>query len=164
MRKTGKTTVEKMQDFVRFYKEKHGVISADMREVAAEAEKMGWKMPIPKSQLDLLAAKFSDSQREEIRTDEVTGHTYRANLAITTWQGNTQQVLWTDIEVATRPIAHKALGQYRDQMIGEAVQLTTTAQHWNRMNPNEEPITPELDFGPDVQWELSAREMERKAA
>ena len=133
MRKTGKTSAEKMQDFVRHYKETHGVISADMKEVAAEAQKMGWKMPTPKSPLDLLAAKFSDSQREEIRTDEVTGHTYRANLAITTWQGNTQQVLWTDIDVATRPIAHKALGQYRDQMIGEAVQLTTTAQHWNRL-------------------------------
>lgn len=164
MLKIGKTASEKMQDFVRHYKEKHGVISVDMRDVAAEAEKMGWKMPVPKSPLELLAAKFSDSQREEIRTDEVTGHTYRANLAITSRQGNTQQVLWTDIEVATRPIAHKALSQYRDQMIGEAVQLTTTAQHWNRINPTEEPITPELDFGPDVQWELSARELEKKAA
>jgi hypothetical protein len=164
MAKTAKTKSEKMQDFVRFYKEKHGVISADMHDVAAEAEKMGWKMPKPKSPLDLLAAQFSDSQREEIRHDEKTGLPYRANLAVSTWQGQTQQVLWTDIDVAPRAVAHKALSQYRDQMVGEAVQLTTTAQHWNRINPSEEPITPELDFGPDVDWELSAREMERKKA
>lgn len=155
MRK-GKTKSEKMQDFVRFYKEKHGVLSADMRDVAAEAERMGWKMPRPKTPLDLLAAQFSDSQREEIRKDEVTGRPYRANLAVSTWHGNSQSVLWTDIDVATRQIAHKSLSQYRDQMVGEAVQMTLTADHWNRMNPNEEPIKMELDFEPDVQWELNA--------
>ena len=151
-----KTKSEKMQDFVRYFKDKHGVISADMREVAAEAERMGWKMPKPKTQLDMLAAQFSDSQREEIRKDDVTGHPYRANLAVSTWQGNTQTVLWTDIDVAPRSVAHKSLAQYRDQMIGEAVQMTLTADHWNRMNPNDEPITMELDFGPDVEWELNA--------
>jgi len=155
MHKT-KTKSEKMQDFVRYFKEKHGVISADMHEVAKEAEEMGWKMPKPKTPLDLLAAQFSDSQREEIRKDEVTGRPYRANLAVSTWQGNTQLVLWTDIDVAPRHIAHKALTQYREQMVGEAVQLTTTAAHWNRMNPTDEPIVMELDFGPDVEWELNA--------
>ena len=104
----------------------------------------------------MLAAQFSDSQREEIRKDDVTGHPYRANLAVSTWQGNTQTVLWTDIDVAPRSVAHKSLAQYRDQMIGEAVQMTLTADHWNRMNPNDEPITMELDFGPDVEWELNA--------
>ena len=49
-----KTKSEKMQDFVRYFKDKHGVISADMREVAAEAERMGWKMPKPKTQLDMV--------------------------------------------------------------------------------------------------------------
>lgn len=160
----GKTKSEMLRDFVRDFKERRGLISADMHEVAAEAERMGWKMPKPKSPRELLAAQFSDSQREEIRKDEVTGHPYRANLAVKEWRGNTQQVLWTDIDVATRPIAQKALTQYRDQMIGEAVQLTTTAQHWNRKNPSEEPITPELDFGLDVEWELGAREAEKKAA
>src|SRR5688572_5136221 len=117
MRKT-KTNSEKRQDCVRFYKEKYGVSSAGMREVAAEAERMGWKMPTPKSALDMLAEQFSDSQREEVRKDEVTGRPYRANLAVSTWTGSTQTVLWTDIDVAPRQIAHKSLTQYRDQMIG----------------------------------------------
>lgn len=163
MRNT-KTKSEKLQDFVRFYKEKYGVISADMKDVAAEAEKMGWKMPNPKTPLDLLAAQFSDSQREEIRKDEETGRPYRANLAVSTWHGNTQSVLWTDIDVATRPIAHKSLSQYRDQMVGEAVKMTLTADHWNRKNPTEQPITMQLDFGPDVEWELNAPQDDQNAA
>ena len=150
-----KTKSQKMQDFVRFYRDKTGKVSVTMHEVAEYAESMGWKMPRPKSPLDLLAQQFSDSQREEIRKDDVTGRPYRANLAVTHWQGNTQTVLWTDIEVATRQIAHKSLTQYRDQMIGEAVQMTLTAEHWNRKNPNEQPINMELDFGPDVVWRLA---------
>lgn len=152
----GKTKSEKMQDFVRFYKEKYGVISADMKDVAAEAQRMGWKMPTPKTQLDLLAAQFSDAQREEVRKDEVTGRSYRANLAVSEWHGTTQTVLWTDIDIAPRHIAHKSLTQYREQMVGEAVQMTLTADHWNRVNPSEEPINMVLDFGPDVEWELNA--------
>lgn len=154
--RNGKTMSEKRQDFVRYFKEKHGVISADMKEVAAEAQRMGWKLPQPKTALDLLAAQFSDSQREEVRKDEVSGRPYRANLAVSTWHGTTQTVLWTDIDVAPRHIAHKSLTQYRDQMVGEAVQMTLTADHWNRMNPNDERINMELDFGPDVEWEMNA--------
>jgi len=164
MMSNGKTKSEKMQDFVRFFKEKHGVISADMKEVAAEAERMGWKMPKPRTPQELLAAQFSDSQREEIRKDETTGRPYRANLAVSTWHGTTQSVLWTDIDVATRPIAHKSLSQYRDQMVGEAVQMTLTADHWNRKNSSEQPITMELDFGPDVEWELNAPQEDVQAA
>ena len=154
--RNGKTMSEKRQDFVRHFKEKYGVMSADMKEVAAEAQRMGWKMPQPKTPLDLLAEQFSDSQREEIRKDDVTGRPYRANLAVTTWQGTAQTVLWTDIEVAPRHVAHKSLAQYRDQMVGEAVKMTDTADHWNRVHPNDEPINMELDFGPDVEWERNA--------
>ena len=155
MRNT-KTASEKRQDFVRHYKEKYGVISADMKEVAAEAKRLGWKMPQPKTPLELLAAQFSDSQREEVRKDEVTGRPYRANLAVSTWQGTAQTVLWTDIDVAPRHVAHKSLTQYREQMVGEAVKMTDTADHWNRMHPDEEPLQMELDFGPDVEWARNA--------
>lgn len=163
--RTVKTKTEKMQDFVRYYREQTGQVSVDMKDVAAYAKKLGWKLPTPKDPLDLLAQQFSDSQREEIRKDKETGRPYRANLAVSEWQGKTQLVLWTDIDVATRQIAHKALTQYRDQMAGEALKMTLTADHWNRMHPNEEPITMPLDFGPDVEWELNAPpDSEQKAA
>lgn len=164
MRPKGKTKSEKMQDFVRFYRERTGQVSVDMKDVAAMAQQMGWKMPQPKEPIDLLAQQFSDSQREEVRTDEVTGRLYRANLATSEWRAHMQYVLWTDIEVASRFIAHKALNQYRDQMIGEAVMMTTTAEHWNRVHPNEEPLNMPLDFGPDVEWELNAPPKDLRAA
>lgn len=151
-----KTKSEKMQDFVRFYREKTGKVSVEMREVAEEAQRMGWKLPKPKSAVELLAQQFSDSQREEIRKDEVTGRPYRANLAVSEWQGGTQMVFWTDIDAASRHVAHKSLTQYREQMIGEAVNMKLTADHWNQRNPHEEPINMELDFNDDVTWRLNA--------
>jgi len=151
-----KTKKEKMQDFVRFYREKTGKVSVDMHEIAEYAKQMGWPLPKPKSAVDMLAKEFSDSQREEVRKDTVTGHPYRANLAVTERRGNEQYVLWTDIDVAPRSIAHKSLTQYREQMIGEAVHLKLTADHWNRINPSEEPIQPVLDFNDDVTWRLAA--------
>jgi hypothetical protein len=151
-----KTKSEKMQDFVRYYREKTGKVSVEMREVAEEAKRMGWKLPSPKSALDLLAQQFSDSQREEVRKDEVTGRPYRANLAVSEWHGGMQMVFWTDIDAASRHVAHKSLTQYRDQMIGEAVTMKLTADHWNRRNPHEEPINMELDFNDDVTWRLNA--------
>lgn len=144
-----------MQDFVRYYRDKTGKVSVDMHEVAAEAKRMGWNLPKPKSALDLLAQQFSGAQREETRKDEVTGHPYRANLAVSEWASGTQTVFWTDIDQASRNVAHKSLTQYREQMIGEAVTLTLTADHWNRHNPEEEPINPELDFTDDVTWRLN---------
>ena len=159
-----KTKKEKMQDFVRFYREKTGQVSVDMHDVAEYAQKMGWQLPKPKSAVDLLAAQFSDAQREEVRKDGVTGRPYRANLAVTEWQGSTQSVLWTDIEVAKRPVAHKSLTQYREQMIGEAVHMKLTADHWNRINPNEEPINMMLDFNDDVTWRLAAPMEDEKVA
>lgn len=162
--RTQKTKSEKMQDFVRFYRERTGEVSVDMKQVAAMAAKMNWKLPKPKAAIDLLAQQFSDAQREEVRTDEVTGRRYRANLATSDRRGIEQYVLWTDIEVASRFIAHKSLNQYRDQMIGEAVMMTTTAEHWNRVHPSEEPLNMPLDFGPDVEWELNAPPKDLKAA
>lgn len=162
-----KTKKEKMQDFVRYYREKTGKVSVDMREVAEHAQQMGWPLPRPKSAVDMLATEFSDSQREEVRKDAVTGRPYRVNLAVSERHGNTQFVLWTDIDVAIRPIAHKSLTQYREQMIGEAVNLKLTADHWNRINPNEEPIQPMLDFNDDVTWRLAVpgdEEEDEKAA
>ena len=159
-----KTQKEKMQDLVRFYRDQTGKVSVEMREVAEYASTMGWKMPKPKSAIDLLAAQFSDALREEVRKDEVTGRPYRANLAVTEWHGNTQTVLWTDIEVAKRHVAHKSLTQYREQMIGEAVHMKLTADHWNRINPHEEPINMELDFNDDVTWRLAVPMDDEKAA
>jgi len=45
-----------------------------------------------------------------------------------------------------------AINKYREQMIGEAVMGTDTVEHWNRINPNDEPLQFSLDFTDETEW------------
>lgn len=72
--------------------------------------------------------------------------------------------LWTDIDVAPRYVAHKSFQQRREQMIGDAVQLTFDVMHWNRVNEIDEPIEMPMDFTDDVQWRMNAPDENEKAA
>ncbi|MGO3125978.1 MAG: hypothetical protein ACTIKR_18300 [Advenella sp.] len=71
-----------------------------------------------KSPIDILAEKFSSAARAEIRKG-----------AITSWQGSKQLTLWMDLDVAPRRISYKLFHQRREQMVGDAVQLTFDATH-----------------------------------
>lgn len=149
------TKAQEMQSIMKRYKEETGSASIDMHEVARFAASMGWPLPKPKTALERLAEQFSGAARVEMRKDEVTGRPYRANLAVTTWNGSEQSTLWTDIDEAPRPVAHKSFQQRREQMIGDAVQLTFDAMHWNRINQDEEPIEMPMDFSDDVEWRMN---------
>lgn len=72
--------------------------------------------------------------------------------------------LWTDIDVAPRSIAHKSFHQRREQMVGDAVQLTFDVMHWNRVNETEQPIEMAMDFNDDVQWRLNSPDDSQEAA
>ena len=41
-------------------------------------------------------------------------------------------------------------------MVGDGVQLTFDADHWNSIHPDEEPIDIPMDFVPDVEWRKNA--------
>ena len=41
-------------------------------------------------------------------------------------------------------------------MIGDGLQLTLDADHWNRIHPAEKPIQIPLDFHDDVEWRKNA--------
>jgi hypothetical protein len=58
---------------------------------------------------------------------------------------------WIDIDEAPRRTMHKSLVQRREQMVGDALQLSLDMDHWNDRNKNEEPILLPLDFEFDVQ-------------
>lgn len=158
------TKAQEMQSIIKRYRTETGNDSVDMHEVAKFAAGMGWPLPKPKTALDRLAEQFSSAAREEMRKDEVTGRPYRANLAVTTWQGQNQMTLWTDIDVAPRYVAHKSFQQRREQMIGDAVQLTFDVMHWNRVNEIDEPIEMPMDFTDDVQWRMNAPDENERAA
>lgn len=150
------TKSKEMQYLIRQYRETTGNQDVEMHEVAKFAVSKGWPLPKPRTALDRLASQFSAAAREEMRKDEVTGHPYRANLAVTALVGGEQMTFWYDIETATRKVAHKSLTLRREQMVGDALQLTFDAMHWNRINPQDEPIEMPLDFADDVAWRMNA--------
>ena len=104
-----------------------------------------------------LAREFASAEREEIRYDKITKRPYRANLAMTQRLTNGQQLaLWLETDDATRSQMVMAMAKYREQMLGEAVIGTNTVDHWNRINPTEEPVQFSLDFMEETQWRLNA--------
>ncbi len=153
-----------MQRLIRHYKEQTGKKEVDLHEVAKWAVDNGWPLPAPTNPLDLLAKEFARAAREEIRRDKQTGKPYRANHAITQPQGNQQLTFWVDIDEAPRKIILKSLNQRREQMVGDGLQLTFDADHWNSIHPDEEPIVVQMDFTDDIEWRKNAPDDDEKKA
>lgn len=159
------TQRQRLQNIIKLYKQRTGNTSVIMQDVAKFAAELGWQLPKPKDPLDVLAEQLSKAAREEVRKDAVTGRPYRANLAVTTAkQDGTQYTFWTDIDEAPRHVAHRSFTQRREQMIGDALQLTFDATHWNRVHAEEEPIVMVLDFSDDVAERTTAMDIEDQAA
>jgi len=152
------TKHQEMQRIIRRYKDETGEKEVDMHKIAKYAVEMGFPLPKLTSQLDLLARQFSQAAREEVRTDRSTGRPYRANHAYMTSQGGEQLTLWVDIDEAPRFPMQKSLVNRREQMVGDGLQLTLDADHWNSIHPDEEPIHMPMDFTDDVEWRKNAPE------
>jgi hypothetical protein len=152
------TQKQQMQDLIRHYKQETGETEVDMHKVADYAVKHGWPLPRPTNPLDALAAAFSGAARDEIRHDAQTGRPYRANHAFPVRQGDIQLFLWVDIDEAPRDPMMKSLINRREQIVGDVVQLTFDAEHWNSIHPREEPIVMPADFKDDVEWRKNGPE------
>jgi hypothetical protein len=151
------TAAEKRQAFIRYFKRQTGALEVNMKEVAAMAKKMGWKMPVPPDPLEMLAKQFSEAAGEETRTERESKRVYKANLAITERRQGKQMTLWIDVD--DNPPRHrmlKGLHLYREQMVGEATIGKNTADHWNGNNPAQEPLPFDTDLTDDVKWRLHA--------
>jgi len=153
-----------MQKLIRYYKDETGKSEVDMRGVAKLAVKMGWKLPTPKDPLERLVKQFSRAARDEIKHDKKTGKPYRANHAIPVKQGQTQLHFWIDIDEAPRKQIFKSLIMRREQMVGDGLQLTLDAEHWNNINPEQEPINIPMDFTDDILWRKNAPDEDDKVA
>lgn len=152
-----------MQAMMRQYRVESGETDIDMHEVAKWAAAKGWALPRPADPLDRLAAQFAQAAREETRHDEVTGRPYRANHAYPVPSANGQQLyLWIDIDDAPRVPMLKSVINRREQVVGDVVQLTFDAEHWNRINPSEEPIIVAADFTDDVAWRKASEDQEEQ--
>jgi hypothetical protein len=141
---------------IRAYKDATGKDAVDMREVAKWAVANGWQMPKPEDPLDRLARDLSRAAAQEVRTDSRTGRPYRANHVYITKSGDVQQHLWIDIDVEkARTRMFVSLTLRRDQMVSDGVKLTNDAEHWNSINPGQEPIQLVMDFTEDIEERLT---------
>ncbi len=145
-----------MQRLIRAYKDETGERQIDMNNVAKWAAGKGWPLPTPKNPLDLLAKQFSEAAREETRRDSATGMPYRANHSFVTMHGSEQLHLWIDIDEAERGPFLKSAVTRREQMVGDGLQLTLDMMHWNRINPDKEPIDLPMDLTFDIELRLNA--------
>lgn len=153
-----------LQRWIREYRSKTGIKEVDHHKLAKWLKARGWKMPEPQDPIDMLAKQLSEAARLETREDEVTGHEYRAYHSFTVKLPNGQQLhLWVDIDEASRQQMLKSSMNKREQMIGEALRLANDVEHWNRINPDKEPIQIPLDFTDDVEWRRNAPEEDEKA-
>jgi len=147
------TKHEQMQAFVRHYKREQKKTAVTMAEVAKAAIKMGWEAPAPITAEERLAKQFAAAEREEMGVDKKTKRPYRANLAYTRMNNRGEQdSFWVETNEASRVEADAWMSKYREQMLGEAVIGTDTIEHWNRINPKEQPLQFDLDFTDEAQW------------
>ena len=152
-----------MQRFIRHYKDETGEREIDMYKVAQHAAKMGWKMPVPQSPVDLLAKQFTVAAHEERKYDKETGKPYRVYHAIPV-TGQPSLFNYVDIDEASRNQMWKSSVNRREQMVSDGVQLTLDLDHWNSINPTEEPIALPMDFTLDIEIRKAADEDDEEAA
>jgi hypothetical protein len=153
-----------LQKLIRHYQSITDTTEINMHEVAKWGIAKGFQPPKPKTAIDLLASMLSQAARADRRTDEATGRPYRAYHSVTQRQpdGSGQYSLWYDIDNAPRPAIEVSASQRRIGIINDAVQLSFDLEHWNRINPNEEPITTSFDLDDEVEWEKHARDAEHE--
>lgn len=144
------------QRFIRHYKEETGEREIDMHKVAEFAKKMGWKMPTPPSDVDLLAKLFADDAQAERRYDTTTGKPYRVYHALPASGGQLNLFVYVDIDEATRNQMLKSSVNRREQMVSDGYNLTLDLDHWNRVNPEESPTTLPMDITLDIEIRKAA--------
>jgi hypothetical protein len=155
---------QKLQHFIERYRRETGKVDIDMHDVAKFAIANGYKPPTPPDPATILARDFSDAARQQTRSDDQTGKPYRVWHAYSQRQGDRQLTLWIDIDEAPRNKMWMSLQKRREQMVGDGVQLTLDADHWNRKHHADEPIAVPMDFTEDVEWRKNAPDDDEEVA
>lgn len=145
------------QKFIRYYRDKTGKSEIDMHEVAQMAKRMGWGMPKPPSDVELLAKKFAEDAQAQKEIDDETGRPYRVYHAIPVG-GQMNLFLYVDIDEASRNQMHKSAVHRREMMVSDGLNLTNDLDHWNRKNSESDPITLPMDLTLDIEIRKAADE------
>lgn len=154
---------QERQRFIRFYKEQTGATEVDMHEVAKFAKKMGWNMPTPPSDVDMLSKLFTEDAQAEREYDTETGLPYRVYHAVPA-TNQPSLFVYIDIHDAKRPQMLKSAVNRREQMVSDGYQLTLDLDQWNRLNPDQEPIKLTMDLDMDIAIRKAAEGEDEGAA
>ncbi|MER8770807.1 hypothetical protein NKJ70_16950 [Mesorhizobium sp. M0092] len=138
------------QRLIRHYRDVSGEPEIDMHKVAEFAKTMGWKMPTPPSEVELLARQFADDAQAERKHDKKTGKPYRVYHALPA-SGQTNLFVYIDIDEASRNQMLKSAVNRREQMVSDGYNLTLDLDHWNNVNPELDPINLPMDLGLDIE-------------
>jgi hypothetical protein len=144
-------TRHERQRFLRYYRSKTGERELDMHKIAAYAKRHGWKMPKPPSDVDLLAKQFADDAQAEMKIDHESGRPYRVYHAIPVPGETLNLFVYVDIDEATRYQMLKSSVHRREMMVSDGVKLTNDLEHWNRKNPDQDPIQLPMDLRMDIE-------------
>jgi len=154
---------QERQRFIRHYKDVTGEREIDMHKVAEFAKQMGWIMPTPPSDVELLAKLFADDAQAERRYDLGTGKPYRVYHALPA-SGQLNLFVYVDIDEATRNQMLKSAVNRREQMVSDGYNLTLDLDHWNNVNSDKEPIALPMDLTLDIEIRKAAEDDEGDAA
>lgn len=147
---------QERQRFLLYYREKTGENEIEMHKVAEFAKAMGWKMPTPPSDVELLAKQFADDAQAERRYDKDTGRPYRAYQALPVVGGQLNLFVYIDTDEATRNQMLKSAVNRREQMVTDGYNLTLDLDHWNSVHPDQEAIQLPMDLAMDIEIRKAA--------
>ena len=146
-----------LQLFVHQFRDEAGSTDVDPRDLARWGIRHGYlELPEPVAPVDLLTKQIARTLHEETKFDPQTNRTYRVNHARPEFRLGKQVSIWGDIDKLEYDFMVKCFIQRRQQMVGDAVQLSNDCEHWNRVNPNSTAIQIELDFGLNILWSKNA--------
>ena len=153
-----------MQKIIELYRRQTGKVEFHFADVAEFAKKQGVEMPVPKTPEELLIKELTSAAREEMGRDEKTGRPFRVYHALPITQGGQTTYAYFSVEDANRSQMHRSLQKRREQMVDDAMKLVNDADHWNNINPKDEPIQMELDLGFDVELRRADEDDDDEAA
>lgn len=154
---------QERQRFIRYWQEKTGEKEIDMHKVAEFAKKMGWQMPTPPSEIDLLAKLFADDAKADKEVDKTTGRPYRVYHALPV-NGQLNLFVYVNITDATPRQMRMSLVNRREQMVSDGVHIKDDQDHWNAINPKEEQIDLPMDLTLDIDIRRASDEEDDEAA
>lgn len=148
------TQAEELQQYWKQYQQEHGYEPSGTRVVVEWAVRTG-KLDLPKvDPLDVLASRMAKALRAETAVDD-HGREYRLNHARRISKDGNQTTIWGILGHTPDEHLDNALGQRREQIVGDCFKLRIDTDVINDMRMGRKPFTLELDFTEDVEERLA---------